>query len=400
MVDSLLNVNNMNYSMPAMPSIAVSRTVIDVFPQVTSASAGGNVIFNISTGDQFVNPAGSYLELKLTVNDSSATNKLGNASYLWNNVVLTARNGVEICRVNDFPMFVKKQRWQMTHDKFQLLKDSEAEELSLTAPVAPATSTEYGFIMRLDTIPFFQGKNLLPSQIMEGLRLQFSVNSVQRAFHGAGAISGFSVVPVLKLDCVTLADAFLRRVSELSANQGLVLMHNEAFPAQSDSTTTAFNANINKACSKATEYVVFSRDSANVVSATADSYQPEVYKFNTVQIQAGAQYYPRMALTQSGPGEHTSKGAYHYVLTNMAPNYNCSIRYENFYDETKANFSLFGQNLRESNSSMSGILLNNSRSLIVNATMSDALASGRIFNSYLSHIRLVRVFSNNVVVRD
>jgi len=139
---------------------------------------------------------------------------------------------------------------------------------------------------------------------------------------------------------------------------------------------------------------MISRNSSNVDEKTVDNYLSNPYDYSRIQIQAGSVFYPNSPLEV--PSAANSREAYHYVLTNLAPDYDCSIRYSVF---EAAGQAVFGQNLKENNrGQLTGILLNNSRSLLVNATMDSA--TSRIFNSYLEHVRLVRVFSNNVVVRD
>ena len=397
MADSLLNTNNLNYGMPPMPSVATGRTHISVFPQTVSSSQGGNIIFNVSSGSQFINGPGSYLQISLTTVGGNAATMLAGVSSLFSNVIITAQNGVELCRVNDLPMYMQKGKYQMQHDKRVLLKDTEG-----LYKVLAAGAGTYKFILRLDALPIFHNKQLLPPNLMEGLRVQLGLNSVARAFKSAVAITSFSVESVLKLDSITLADAFLRRVNEISANQGLVLMHEEPFHSETSSSTVNLNFNINKACSKAVEFCLLPRLSANVDSPTVNSSSTEPYNISAIQLQAGSQYYPIQPLTQTGNGLNTSTEPFHYVLVNATNGkYNSSVHYDHFYQDFSATTgceAAYFQNLREGSANLSGVLLNNSRSLIINATMGSAV--GRLFTSYLSHIRMVRVFSQTVIVRD
>lgn len=397
MADSVMNVNNLNYGMPPMPSVATGRTHISVFPQTVSASQGGNIIFNVSSGSQFINGPGSYLQISLTTVGGNNLTMMSSVSSLFSNVIVTAQNGVELSRVNDLAMYMQKGKYHMTHDKRVLLKDTEG-----LYKVLAAGAGTYKFILRLDALPIFKNSQLLPPQMMEGLRVQFGVNSIARAFKSAVAVSSFTVTSVLKLDAVTLGDAFLRRVNEISANQGLVLMHEEPFHSETSSSTVNLNFNINKACSKAVEFCLLPRLSANVDSATVNSSSTEPYNFSSVQLQAGSQYYPIQPLTQTGNGLNTSTEPFHYVLVNATNGkYNSSVHYDHFYQDFSGSTgceAAFFQNLREGSSNMSGVLLNNSRSLLVNSTMGSAV--GRLFTSYLSHVRLCRYFQNNSIVRD
>jgi len=75
------------------------------------------------------------------------------------------------------------------------------------------------------------------------------------------------------------------------------------------------------------------------------------------------------------------------------------FRYEEFFAVAANQCSaMFVQGLRDSSDPMSGIVLNNSRALLCNATFHSGVA--RRIDAYLIHLRLVRVFQNNSVVRD
>ena len=393
--DTLLNVNALDYGMPPIPSIATGRTQISVFPQTVTASAGGNVIFNVSSGSQFIHGPTSYIVVDMAVTGGDATTRVNSVESLFSNVVVTAQNGVELCRVNNFPVHAVKQRWQYSFNKRELTM--------ATGGVYAQTSGTTRFILRLDSIPIFKNKNLLPPQLMEGLRIQLTVNSINHAFKSpvASPVTAFTVTPTLKLDAVTLADTFLRRVNEISASSGLVLLHEEPFHSEATSNTPNLNISINKACSKATEFVLFSRETADVEDVTKDSYSMEPYNFSSIQLQAGSQYYPIQPLTQSATGLRTSTEAYHYSLVNLAPDYKCSALYSYFYQAHSSILgceALFGQNLREGDDPMTGVLLNNSRSLLVSAVLGST--ANRLFTAYLSHVRLIRCFNNSTVVRD
>ena len=402
LVNSILDVSAMSYGMPPMPSISVARRIVDCHAQTTSASQSGNLIFTLNTGDMFLYGKTSYMKLRLNITGGDSKTYLSSYGVysLFSSIVVSARNGVEITRVVEPALLQKMEFWTMTHDKLQLVKDSEGHGLQFS------TNGEVDLVFRLDCIPFFNQENLIPSMVCEGLRIQFTLNTVTRAFKvDTAPVTGFTVTPVLKLDCITLADNFLRAVSQNSANEGLVLMHKEYFHSQNSATISAVNFNINKSCSKATSFIMISRESSKVDDSKTDCYLSNKYDYNRIQLQCGSVFYPNSPLEQQDMNALYSREPYHYVLTNLSPNYNCAVRYnEKFHIDGDA---VFGQNLKESNNrgQLTGILLNNSRSLLVSATMANLGTENvpnfnRIFNCYLEHVRLVRVFSNNVVVRD
>ena len=400
LADSMLQTNNLNYGMKGMASITTQRSTMTVFPNSVTASQSGNIVFTSSSGDFFVNGRGSYLSIKLTTIGGNALTMLPSVHSLFSGVVVSHSSGVELCRVQDFQMYAMKKRYQQTHDQRALVTETEG-----IYKVLSAGAGVYYFIMRLDAIPFFDQHQLLPPHVMSSLRISFAVSNVDNCFKSAVAVSSFTLETQLKLDCVRLSDQFRRRVDSLSAETGLVLQHLEPHHVAVNSTSNSLNFPITKSASKATELFLFSRLSANINAPLVNSSSTEPYPWTSLQLNIGSQFLPISPLLQNGaPGVNVSAEPFHYTLLNATQgNYNSSVHYDHFYQAksaTTGSESGFCQNLREgaSGDDMGGVLLNNSRALLVNSNLNGS--QNRLTTGYLEHVRIVRVFLNACVVRD
>ena len=138
---------------------------------------------------------------------------------------------------------------------------------------------------------------------------------------------------------------------------------------------------------------MFARDTANFTAAT-DSIKTIDFDWVSQQSNIGNVYYPNQKLTTTGSDVAE---AYLYVQTNLGrvwkPN---SVTLAAFksgrsglvysYDKSHVN-------------GLAGSEINNSRSLIFNL-QSGVPATPRRIDCYLEHIRVVKVFTSNVVVKD
>ena len=330
---------------------------------------------------------------------SAADRHIDTIGSLFSRVTVSTRSGQELCRVENFDLFASK---------YERYTTANAKWVRLTDPCTVNASLDFAgdhiiAVMPLSWIPCFDNETLLPSQLMEGLRIQFDLNSPNVVFKHTEAgtgVSSYTVTSNIHLDCTTLADQFSRRIAEVSASDGLVLLHKEPFHTIVNTTGTGLNFDVKKSCSKAVSFMVIPRISSNVTSGLHVSQNSEPYPFTSMQCQVGSTFYPNSPLLQEGAAaKPTSRETYYYVQEQCSHDFDNAVVYNKFYTTTGDEcIALFCQKLTDSSDVMSGLVLNNSRALICNATFNNA--STRTIDAYLMHLRLVRVFSNNTTIRD
>ena len=401
-VDSALSVSRMNFSMIPDINISVQKNTQTFFPQSSVSADGSNILYNLNTGTQVIDPAKSYMYIDLEIDGGDTASSIANIGALWSSIVIQSRQGIELSRLmNPGQYFIGKRLWSMTFDDRLMLAHQEAINFTFDEAVPVSGTRSVKFVMPLQFLPFFNPLNnvLYPPQVMSGLRMTFQNATVNSAFSSATPITAFRVRSELRLSCITLADSYTRRLNELSASSGLNILFSEAFPSSFTSNSTAVNFQVSKACTKALNVVVMCRKTSDINSATANSYNEVIYPYSSISCQSGATYYPNQPLLTASDSKYDLTEAYHYSLINASPSLRASVRYEHFY-RVANNESVHYQSLLDGDTPMTGIVLNNSKSLNINANVRNTGPDDREYLVYLCHVRLARFFLNSSTVND
>jgi len=400
MTDSLLDVNGLGYQMPPALSVATIRRKIHGFPDAVSASNGGVINFTLQTGNQLIHGPSSYMKMKITVTGGAAAadRRIDNIAALFRRCVVSSSSGQEVCVVEDFGLFVSKYlRFNTKQNVYDRLKSSAFldAEVGFLNPTVNA-------IMPLSWIPIFAQDRLLPSQLMHGLRIRFELNEPHTAFWstaGPTYVTAFSVESSLQLDCTTLADSFRDQIELNSQSTGLILLHREHHRTITNLNSDVAQYDVKKSCSKALSVMVIPRATTDINNNLRNGLQSNPYPFISAQCNIGSVFYPTSPLIQDGtPNFDNTHEPYYYVL-NEHQNFENSVTYGTFWGNVnQICSSVFYQNFKLDKDPMSGVLLNNSRSLLMDLKTHNS--TERRLDTYLCHLRLLRVFRNNVVVRD
>ena len=89
LVDSLLQVNQLTYRMPPQISIAQKVTHTIQYSQQASYSNGQTMVWDLQSGNSFVDAACSYLRFIVSPNDSTHCFGSGSAANLFERIVST-----------------------------------------------------------------------------------------------------------------------------------------------------------------------------------------------------------------------------------------------------------------------------------------------------------------------
>jgi len=415
--------------------ICSARTHTIGFPQQSVYTNGETITWDSQTGSFYVDPVGCYLKFSVVpVYASSESKKAvgfgsGSACNLFSRIVVRTRSGKELTRVENLNLLAKfKQIY--THPTTWINTIGRAQGFSDPTIVTPTQSCDTvpeggkTFIIPLCAIiPFFNtvsAKMLMP-QIMEGLRIEISLESPSLAFCAVdqtdaapSVVASYNIIrPEIHWDCYTLADQFARRLAEIAATKGLNLLHREYFHTSVSSNNTDFNFDIKKAASKALSAHVICRDQSNLSGAAVprvDGFGSSKYDYTYVQSQIGSLYNPNQPLI-TGVDVNSNMEGYYFALyganSYSYDNISC-ITPENFTgqgyaidaDRTDYNNTMLNFNLNKSNieNNITGTVVNNSRALLINLKRTQS-TDVRI-DAYLCHVRAVKVFTSNAVVLD
>jgi hypothetical protein len=277
--NSLLQVNKMLYKMPASLGITARRHHVIDFSQQNSYNAGQTVVFDIQTGSYFIDAKNSYLRLDVaTVGGDATPFTSGGITNIIKRVVIRTKSGKEWCRCEEFNLYVRNLlRYSSSNNYLNKVGKSYGYDEDVVTGVS-VSSTGNRYTIPLWLIPCFNQDKLLPPQIMEGLRIELTLAGVGEAFESVAPLTSYTVTNAeIHSDAFDIADQFKRKVAEMSARQGLILVHKEYFHSNvgTITATDSYNYDIKKACSKACRSFNIFRPNADISTLNADSMNAE-----------------------------------------------------------------------------------------------------------------------------
>ena len=418
LAESLLQVNQLSYRLPPQISIASKCTHVINYPQQASYNNGQTMIFDCQTGSQFVDPASSYLRLVVKPSaDNTHGFGSGSVANIFSRVVVRTATGKELSRVEDARLIMKmldvynnSNDWRSTTGASQ----GYSPETQVVATYCDAIPTAGRlFVLPIQTLmPCMSphGAKLVPPNIMSGLRIELTLASANDAFCSVnqGSVASLASYIVdgaeLHLKVHELADAFQRKIQEMSQS-GLNYLYKEHFHnIVSPGANTNINFDIKKACSKALTARILVRSSA--ITAGRDTLASAVYNFTTLQSHIGSDYFPNQKLQVDGtPDINNVNESYYYALyaQDKLEKWNPSSvnprQYLGAADYKTFNNGIISFNFNKSNiSDLAGYTTSNSRALLVD--LQQASAEDVRLDCYLTFLRLAKVYQSNCVVLD
>jgi hypothetical protein len=419
LVESLLAVNQLQFTLPPQLGIATSRKHVVMFPQQASYTGASTVIIDSQTGSTYVDPFNSYFVFKVALTTSGGTPwswGSGSVANLIDRIIVRSRSGKELSRVESFPLWAKFSQvysngrdWNQTISRAQGFADYTVIPTNTSYGDSHSSAVTYTYILPLHLIPCFKPLNgkLLPPQLMEGLRLEITLANpiaTVTSYNATPLSSVTSVVtPELHYDCFTIADQFARKIIDMSARSGLKLLYEEAFHTLVVASTNTINFDVKKACSKGLRLMLIPRDNAVVGIVNKDPVASNPYPFLLQQINIGENYFPNQKLTTGVEEENFMESYYQTMFAHNALSGSTSISpldYLGADDRTRYNSAMSCFTLNKSNvTGLNGFVINNSRALVVNLTRTTPPAALRV-DAFLVHLRSLDVMVSNVSVAD
>ncbi len=425
--NSLLQVNKMLYKMPPSLGITARRHHVIDFSQQNAYNAGQTMVFDLQTGSYFIDGKNSYLKLTMKPDaDITSTTRLfgsGGATNLIKRVVVRTKSGKEWSRCEEYNLYAKAT---LRYSCPEMYLNYVANSYSFTDTNDNIPKTATALQGLTFTIPMwllagcFNQDKLLPPQIMEGLRIEITLASFGEAIAdngGSGATTYVVSNAEIHSDAFDIADQFKRKVAEMSARQGLVLVHKEYFHSNvgTISPSNQYNFDIKKACSKACRSFTIMRPPANLDDPTLDSMNSEVYNVSRYQAHIGQDYLPNQPIsvpaTQGGgvvalrdvnEAYYDTQFVWDKVNQCWYSNSVRPIKFLGAQEDGTAIADKDGQvafNLNKSHvTDLDGYVLNNSRALVID--IQTHLSAQRKLDTYLQHLRVAKVYTANAEIRD
>jgi len=419
MQEGLMRVNQLAYEFPAQLSVSTRRHRVTNYFQRNSYAQGETMVLDSQTGSAFVCGPDSYLSFVLTTT-VAGTFGSGSVLNLFRTVRVKTRGGQELNRIENFNVLASKYaKWTKSNDWVA----SEAQVLGFAGSeihgTGVATATRYTIPLKY-IAPIFAQSKLLPPQLCEGLRIELDTENHDTAL--AGVTGTYSItVPQILFDATTIADAFSRRIGELSATQGLNIMFSNFYSNQVSGSggQTSFNYDIKKAASKCMRLWVVSRKNANINTAASDSLGSLPMDYSSVSTHIGADYIPNVPIRATGyvvtvanadtpANSRVVSELYYHTLSAVSDNERpCypSVGLANLTSDAadkRDSILVFSYN-KSTLDNLSGYSVNNSRALIVDIecnTIVNGDDTVRRIDNWMEHLRNVRIFANQSVISD
>jgi len=421
MQEGFLRVNSLLYEFPPQLSVSSRRHRVTNYFQRNTYNPSETMVLDSQTGSTFVYGPDSYLTFSVLTAGADSSFGSGSCLNLINTVRVKTRGGQELNRIENFNVLSSKHAKWTNEDSWL---NSEASAMGFFGSTLNeqknGVKTQYTIPLKF-IAPIFAQSKLLPPQLCEGLRIEIELEKSDTALLGAG-VSYTLLQPQVLFDATTVADAFTRRIAELSATQGLNIMYSNFYSNQVSGSAgqTSFNYDVKKAASKCMRLWVVSRDNAKINAAASDSLGSLPFDYSSMSTHIGADYVPNVPIRVSGYVATTADGgvsaanirltseAYFHILSAVRdqekPKYPAvSLDNLNFNVNGKLDAVLVFSYNKSTFDNISGYDVNNSRALIVDLEIStvvnDAGVSRRLDN-WMEHLRNVNIFPNQAVISD
>ncbi len=407
LAQSLVNVNQLGYRMPANMSVVVNRTMSRSYANLDTYSPGGKIIVTFNTGSTYVWGRTSYLTFDVAATGTTPVADLGSGSAInfIDSVTVYSQSGTEVDRTEGVNLHARN------HDRYTFAQDwvnnfgsvigygsTEKTDLGTTDPVQ-ITAVKKRFCIPLSHLAgVFGGSVLLPSVVAGGLRLEIKLAPSAVALKTvSGTINGYSITNAsCQLDTFQLADSIQKRLMMEAASTGLEFYY-ETWDRTRHNINSSNKANITIRKSVARALSAFAVTRLTPANSTAELARDSMASEDGSSISGmfwrlGSLTFPQQKLENTPEIYYYAQRAFQKVESPYKMN---SISLDDFEgSEAIAAVTLERSNVLE----LSGLPVNNSRSLQLELDYGSA--ADRDIDVYMHYVQLARCFVNNVLVKE
>ncbi len=397
-----LQVNNLVYRQPSALSLAVSRKMCRQYFQRSAYSAGENAIIELNTGSSYINPHNSYLTFKLDLVGAGAEANfgVGSAINLIESITIRSRSGTELDRIDHVNLWAKdniphsfSEDW-IGHFGSMVGYQGDGENV-ITSGVIPTR-----YVIPLNLISGFfnpTGDQLVPPMLASGLHMTFEFARAATALvETSGSVDGYNVTDIsIVTDCTDLSDDAQKTLNMESAQSGLEYTYPRVFSTTQAFSTADVNVQIRKAVSQALTATSTIRLVSAKTDAAADSFKAIDWNVDRFQYRLGSLYFPNQEVRDEGQAVESYFIAQQTYDKCKGTRYYCdnSVSLKEF----KEGFGIMTVSLeRDQELNLSGLPINNSRSLELNATLTTPPTAPHEVVTFLTYAAVAKVFIDNV----
>ncbi len=396
-IPTLMGLNGLIYKVPMDSSLSVQRNLQTFnFDSTSYNNSSPSMSVNFQAGSGFINCATSYVALTIEVDyteDAKWGWGVGSASNIFRTNIVSTRSGAEVDRFQNANVLLPAlHRGKNPSEWFKSVGALAGYQEDPAAAPALDKKTPINVVIPLSHFAgVFTSKQLMPSQLSSGMRLDCQLESFVTAIITSAAVTNASYTisnPKLVLDVSILSDGALAQLTQQAGKNGLEYSFSTYANESSTTTTANVNVQFSRSVARALRCYVVPRPTANVGAQTEDSFSTGDVKYTRVQFQIGSTYFPNREI-------QNKEQVYANLLQTLG-----QYSGHAYGDLSKAEFDArFGVASSAFETSAliraSGTSVNNSRSLLINLT-ADVVA--RDIQSYLEYQVILRANLANVNV--
>lgn len=320
--DTIIELNMLSYRMPPDLSVCTQRTSVNNWFQNASYTPGGSSgVVILNTGAFYVDGRDSMLVFDIVGARTGGTNPaaflLGSAFNVIRRLTIQDRAGNELERVQyinrlNYLLLAHAQSSTFLNTMGVLFGYGQAG-----ADQAPATGKRFFLPLRFIS-GLFDYNQMLPPQVMSGLRIEIEWESGLQAFSYTDAtpyLFSYTVQnPRILTPVCQMSDSIARSINTSSATKGLEIYFRTWYttPTTLSTGTASYNIETRKAVSRCfgaltSFYPILATDAA---IQTSDSMSTLIYPMTSWQYRLGNLYFPQQPITNATGLPGAQKGSF------------------------------------------------------------------------------------------
>jgi hypothetical protein len=404
--DYLLSMEGITYVKPMEYSSVIQRTFLKLQTDRDTYKGGDDISMVLNTGEYYVHGKTSFAKFRLSIIGQDALLNGVGALGVMESVILTHASGTQISHNRNLNHYnyLNSQYDSSSdyHTKARTMSGRRTDGTYNTVNTVDA-GTHIDVIIPLSEINgLFDQTKLLPAQLMSMMRLQIGLEKDANAFEWSGAGGSYTLSKFeIWLDCVQLSDVVLNKLQNIAASDGgLVYSFNDY--VHNSTTCVGTNVILSSRSKLAQVNHVFaqSRIIEDGKEDVADNFSSEPWVAATTGWNSYSYSYGGINLpSNSSISDPVSQ--YYFALWSYSLASERKDTTNVSYDDYVKSKQIVAANLQRTNSALSGLPVEGSRSIDIRGSFPLSVAANytRYIDLYVSYVTLIKIFSNNIMVK-
>lgn len=404
--DFLLSMEGITYIKPMEYSSVIQRTFLKLQTDRDTYKGGDEISMVLNTGEYYVHGKTSFIKFRLNIIARDASMVDIGAQSVIESVILTHSSGTQISHNRN------RNHYNYINSHYDSSSDYHKKALSLsnrnsagnTSAVTTLTAGQSIIVIipLCEINGLFDQEKLLPAQLMSMMRLQIGLEKDIDAFEwsadgGTYTVQAFEVW----LDCVQLSDVVLNKLQNIAAGSGgLIYSFNDYVHNSTSVVGTNVILSSRSKLAQVNHVFAQSRHIKSDEIAITNLFESEPVTadlgWNSYSYSYGGINLPSNSAITDAVSQ------YYFALWSYALSSDKKDSTNVAYSDFIAGKQIVAANLQRTNSALSGLPVEGSRSIDVRGTFPATAVAGHIryVDLYVSYVTLINIYTNNIMVKS